>query len=103
MDLNVNYYGWNKDQVAEYLEKYYGIQDQEVVDSLYTAVIATPTNYLEYYVGYLEITQMKDFAQDTLGDKFQLEEFHTFLLNLGPAPFTVIEPYFKSWLVSQQL
>lgn len=103
LDLNVNYYGWNKDQVAEYLEKYYGIQDQEVVDSLYTAVIATPTNYLEYYVGYLEITQMKDFAQDTLGDKFQLKEFHTFLLNLGPAPFTVIEPYFKSWLVSQQL
>lgn len=103
LDLNVNYYGWNKEQVAEYLETYYGIQDQEVVDSLYTAVIATPTNYLEYYVGYLEILQLRDFAQETLGEKFQLKEFHTFLLDLGPAPFTVIEPYFKSWLVSQQL
>lgn len=103
LDLNVNYYGWNKDQVALYLQKYYGIKDQEVADAMYSTVIATPSNYLEYYVGYLEIVKLRDAAMETLDDKFQLKEFHTFLLNLGPAPFTVIEPYFRSWLVTQQL
>lgn len=103
LDLYINYYGWTKEQVKEYMENYYQLDDDSVVDTMYTTLIGAPTNYLEYYVGYLEIMQMRELAETTLGDKFSLKEFHTFLLDIGPAPFTVIEPYFKTWLMTYQL
>lgn len=103
LDLYINYYGWTKEQVADYLKQYYELEETDIVDTLYTAMIANPTNYLEYYVGYLEILQMRNIAEKTLKNKFNLKEFHTFLLDLGPAPFTVIEPYFKTWLLTYDL
>ena len=98
MDLNINYYGWTKEQVADYLKQFFDIQESDVVEVIYHAMKNDPSNYMAYYVGYLEIIKMRDMAQSVLKDKFQLKEFHRFLLDIGPAPFTVIEPYFKTWL-----
>lgn len=103
LDLYINYYGWTKEQVHDYLSKYYDLDGNDIVDSLYSTLIANPTNYLEYYVGYLEILQMRNMAEKTLGDQFDLKAFHTFILDMGPAPFTVMEPYFKTWLLTYEL
>lgn len=68
------------------------------MDSIYNSLVENPTNYMEYYVGYLEIMEMRNAAEKILKDKFNLKEFHTFLLNIGPAPFSVILPEFRNWL-----
>lgn len=98
LDLYINYYGWTKEQVGQYLSQYYDLSETDIADELYNTLVANPTNYLEYYVGYLEIVNMRRIAEETLKDDFNLKEFHTFLLDIGPAPFTVIEPYFQTWL-----
>lgn len=103
LDIYINYYGWTKEQVGDYLKQYYELDGTDVIDSIYTTLVANPTNYLEYYVGYLEILNMRNAAQKALGDDFNLKEFHTFVLDIGPAPFTVIEPYFKTWLMTYDL
>ena len=103
LDLYINYYGWSKEQVAEYLSRYYDLSGSSIADELYSALTANPTNYLEYYVGYLEILNMRNMAEYTLKDHFNLKEFHTFILDIGPAPFTVIEPYFKTWLLTRNI
>lgn len=103
LDIYINYYGWTKDQVAKYLGEYYNLKGTNIVDDLYSTLVANPTNYLEYYVGYLEIVNMRNLAQTTLKKSFNLKDFHTFLLDMGPAPFTVIEPYFKTWLLTYHM
>lgn len=103
LDIYINYYGWTKDQVAEYLGEYYNLKGTNIVDDLYSTLVANPTNYLEYYVGYLEIVNMKNLAETTLKKNFNLLDFHTFLLDMGPAPFTVIDPYFKTWLLTYEM
>ena len=103
LDLNINYYGWDKKQAGEFLKNYFDISQSQVVDSLYHAVVNDPANYLTYYAGYLEIWRMRKLAEETLGDDFRLKEFHQFLLDIGPAPFTVIEPYFKTWLMTYHM
>lgn len=103
LDININYYGWTKEQVADYLKESFMIDDFEVVDNFYTALTANPTNYLEYYVGYLEINNMRKEAEKKLGGQFDLKKFHTFLLDIGPAPFEVIHSYFQTWLMTYQL
>lgn len=101
LDVYINYQGWTQEQVADYLSNYY--QDsEELAANIYDAMIKNPTNFLSYYVGFLEFQNMRELAEAQLGDKFNAKEFHTFLLDLGPAPFDVIQPYFTSWLMKQK-
>lgn len=98
LDININYYGWDRETVADYLSETFGITDRETADNIYQHMLYAPVNYLDYYVGYLEIRRMKELAEKTLKNKFDLKEFNTLILDIGPAPFTVIKPYFDEWL-----
>lgn len=98
LDICINYEGWDKEQTAKYLSTFYNVEKTDIVDSIYNSLVENPTNYMEYYVGYLEIMEMRNAAEKILKDKFNLKEFHTFLLNIGPAPFSVILPEFRNWL-----
>lgn len=101
LDINIHYDGWDVEQVKSYLDQYFSISDPDVITTIYYDIAENPSNYLEYYVGYLEIINMKEEAMKTLGDHFQNMDFHRFLLDMGPAPFSVIQPYFKEWLIKQ--
>ena len=98
LDINIHYEGWDLAQVEEYLKQYFQINDSSIVATIYHDVAENPANYLEYYVGYLEIVNMREEAVKRLGAQYSDLAFNTFLLNIGPAPFTVIRGYFKAWL-----
>lgn len=102
LDIYVNYMGWGKEKVQNYLENFYSNPEQ-VVDSIFHAMIENPGNYLSYYVGYLEFKNMRETAEIQLGKKFNEMEFHKFLLDIGNAPFDVIQAYFTSWMMNQKL
>ncbi len=102
LDLNIHYEGWDIPQVQNYLKEYFNITDSSVVTTIYYDIAENPANYLQYYVGYLEILNMREDAQKALGKQFSLLEFHRFLLDMGPAPFHIIKQYFTDWLISQK-
>lgn len=101
LDIYINYEGWSKEQVKDYLGKFYNIDGNDVADTIYYSLVENPTNYMEYYVGYMEITEMRHTAEKILKDQFDLKAFHTFLLDIGPAQFSIIQPYFRLWLADQ--
>jgi uncharacterized protein (DUF885 family) len=101
LDVYVNYLGWDKEQVREYLKNFNDDPDS-VVDSVYETLVETPANYLSYYVGCMEFQNMQAIAEKKLGKKYDTKAFHTFLLDMGSAPFDVIQPYFTAWLNSQK-
>lgn len=102
LELNVNYYGWNIADMKEYLSANYGIEEDSIIDDLYQTVIANPNNYLEYYIGYMEIINLKEKAEKELGDNFDLKAFHTFILDFGPSPFDILNTHFDAWIDSQK-
>ena len=99
LDINIHYEGWDMDQVNDYLTMYFQIDDPSVISSIYYEVVENPSNYLSYYTGYLEFLNMREEAQQRLGANFSLLEFNRFLLDIGPAPFSVIRNYFTQWLM----
>lgn len=102
VDYQVNYEGMTVDELNEYLTDSFGISDEETARNLYQYVCENPANYMKYYVGYLEFAEMREEAEKELGDAFSAKEFHTFLLEFGPAPFDVIRDHFGEWLAAQQ-
>lgn len=99
-DMGIHYDGWDRDDLAEYLLSY-GIEDDEVTDEVFDALVEEPANYLSYFIGYLEFIDLKEEAQKELGDDFDIKEFHKFLLETGPAPFYIIEDYMEEWMTEQ--
>lgn len=92
LDIAVNYHSFTREQVADYLAKV-GFQSGAAADSLYDALIESPANYLKYYVGCLCFMDLRDAVRETQGADFSLKEFHKEVLDIGPAPFSVLEKY----------
>lgn len=102
VDYQVNYEGMTMKELGQFMKDLFGIDNPEAAESLYQIVCEDPANYMKYYVGYLEISEMREEAEDVLGDAFNAKAFHTFLLDFGPAPFTLIRKHFHEWLLSQK-
>lgn len=102
LDIGINYEGWTLSETADYL-KDFGLTKSTTVDLLYTTMIEEPALYPQYGVGYLEILNLRDKAKEALGDNFNLKEFHTFLLDIGPAQFDIIENRMNTWIKNQKI
>jgi uncharacterized protein (DUF885 family) len=100
-DIGINYDGWSLEDTANYLKQYFGVTDQETIEQFYYVMVEEPANYLNYYIGYLEILLLRDEAEKTLGDAFVLKDFHQFLLDMGDCSFRVIDEYFEDWLAER--
>lgn len=95
-DLGVNYSGWNYDKLESYLLDFgFG---KENIRTIYNSMIAEPTGYMVYTLGYLEIESLLTEAKAKLGKDFELKQFHRFILQTGPAPFSIIEKRMQEWL-----
>ena len=95
-DIGIHYEGWTKETAINYINRFVGNTDISI--SIYDTLLEEPAIYLPYAVGYLEMKELKEKAIQTLGDSFSAKEFHRFLLDIGPAPFPVIEDYMEVWL-----
>lgn len=102
IDIMVNDQGWKVPQIHDFIADYYSDPDMQTSTALYEAMIDNPANYLEYYVGYLEFSDMRQKAEKALGDAFRPIEFHRFLLDIGPAPFPVIRERLEGWIREQK-
>jgi len=101
VDLGINYYGWTLDATTKFLTKY-GFTDQSIAKEMYESMIAEPGNYPKYSIGCIAFMELKNTAQTALGDKFNLKDFHKFLMDLGPVQFDLIEQKLQVWIASQK-
>ncbi len=91
-DIGIHYQGWDVTDTTSYFSSY-GINDEETLEEVHNYIVASPGNYLKYYIGYVEILELKKKAINHYGDDFSQKEFHEDLLTIGPAPFDIIEKY----------
>lgn len=96
LDIMIHYENASQEQVANLLHNF-GISSQTAVSAIYEYIVEEPTNYLKYYLGYLEILELKKEARELWGNNYSDYEFHTFLLDCGPADFTFLEERLAEW------
>lgn len=103
IDIQVNYYGWGFEEVQAYLTEQYHTHDEGIAETIYRKSLYAPADSVIEYAGYLELRQIKSQAQAELGDFFDETAFHRFLLEEGPAPFSLIRQSLKGWILEQNL
>lgn len=88
VDLGVNYEGWTLNDVNKFFEDN-GFNSYYAAD-VYAYVVEAPATYLRYFIGYLEIEQLKNDYKNQEMENFSEREFHKKLLDIGPADFETI-------------
>jgi len=91
-DIGIHYDGWSLEDTVEHFATY-GIDDETTIADIYNYILGDPANYLKYYVGYVEILELKKDYMNQKGEDFSQKEFHKELLEVGPAPFEVVRKY----------
>lgn len=95
-DLGIHYEGWTFADTLAFWDDY-GISDQVALRNMYELIVEEPTHYLKYYVGYLEFLELKEKAQETYGSNYSDIAFHQAVLDIGPAPFSIVEKYLDDY------
>jgi uncharacterized protein (DUF885 family) len=64
--------------------------------------ISWPAQALGYKIGQLEILDLRQYAKDQLGDKFDIRTFHDEILSGGALPMDVLKERIQEWVAIQQ-
>lgn len=88
IDMGVNYEGWTLADTCKFFEDN-GFNSTYAAD-VYTYVVETPANYLSYFIGYLEILDLKEAYKNQEMENYSEKDFHKKLLDIGPADFETI-------------
>lgn len=99
-DLGIHYDGWSFDDTVAFWSGY-GISDEASLRHVYELIVAEPAHYLKYYVGYLEFLNLQETAKEAYGSNYSDVAFHQALLDIGPAPFTIVEKYLDEYYKNQ--
>lgn len=86
VDLGVNYENWTLNDVNAFFEEN-GFNSYYTAE-LYSYVVEAPSNYLSYFIGYLEIEDIKEQYKKQLMENYSEKEFHKRLLDIGPSDFS---------------
>ena len=85
LDIYIHYDGASLTEVKELLTAL-GLNSASA-QNIYEAICDAPANYPKYYVGYLEILELKNTAKELWGERYSDYEFHKWLLETGGGDF----------------
>ena len=86
IDIAIHYDGASPETITGLLSSF-GISDPDSCRAIYEYIVEEPANYLKYYLGYLEILELKEKARTLWGAGYNDLRFHTFFLESGPSDF----------------
>jgi uncharacterized protein (DUF885 family) len=97
VDTGMHAKGWSRQQAIDYLRVNTPMSRLEI-DKEIDRYIAYPGQALSYMVGRLEIQRLRAYAEETLGDRFDIREFHDVVLGNGSLPLAVLAEVVTDWV-----
>ncbi|MBP5491814.1 MAG: DUF885 domain-containing protein [Clostridiales bacterium] len=96
LSIGIEYEGWSYSDCLAYIEKY--DQDDTVMQDYWTHITSSQCYAVEYAMGYIFTEQILDHALEELDGKVAPEEIYKAYLDLGCAPFEVLEKYMNEYI-----
>ena len=98
-DTGLHAKGWTRQETREYMDQALGSPGffSHEVDR-YTVMPAQATGYK---IGMLKILELRQRAQDALGDQFDIKEFHNIVIGNGSLPLEILEKLVDEYIAAK--
>ncbi|WP_425502902.1 DUF885 domain-containing protein [Pseudomarimonas arenosa] len=101
VDTGLHSKNWSREQVIQYMLENSATTETEAVAEA-ERYIAIPGQALAYKIGELKILELRKKAEQALGDKFDIRDFHAEVLRDGAVPLSVLSAKIDRWIASRQ-
>ena len=100
VDTGMHYKRWTREEAMDYMKRITGMSDTEVRAEI-ERYIVWPGQATSYKVGMLKILELREVAQEKLGNNFDIKKFHSIVLDNGIPPLFVLEDLVNEWIASE--
>lgn len=100
VDTGMHYLGWSRQQAIDFFKENAGKTEHDIVVEI-DRYIVWPGQALAYKIGELKIKELRAFAEDQLGDRFNVRAFHDEVLGRGAIPLSVLDANIRTWVRDQ--
>jgi prolyl oligopeptidase len=101
VDTGIHYFGWSRERAIDYFKANAGKSEADIVNEI-DRYIGWPGQALAYKIGQLKILEIRERAEQALGERFDVRAFHDHLLGAGAIPLDALERRMDDWLLGQR-
>ena len=101
VDTGMHALGWTREQAIAWMKSNTPMSETEIIAEV-ERYIAIPGQALAYKIGQMKLAELRRRAQQRLGGRFDIREFHTQILKDGAMPLDVLEKKINAWIESQR-
>ncbi len=92
---------WTREEAINYLLENTPNPEGDCIKAI-ERYIVMPGQATAYKVGMLKILELRQRAETSLGDGFDVREFHDVVLKDGAVPLSILEENVDAWIVGEQ-
>ncbi|MCY4264682.1 MAG: DUF885 domain-containing protein [Gammaproteobacteria bacterium] len=100
VDTGMHYKGWSRQQAQDFLAENSALSLHNVRTEI-DRYISWPGQALAYKMGELKILELRQRAEQQLGEKFDIRDFHDAILITGGLPLSLLDKEIMSFIDSQ--
>ncbi len=97
VDTGMHIKGWTRQQAIDYMTENSALSAHNIQTEV-DRYISWPGQALSYKIGELMIKKLRKEAEQTLGDKFNVREFHYHVLKNGSVPLSQLETQIQQYI-----
>jgi uncharacterized protein (DUF885 family) len=97
VDTGLHSRGWTRERAIDYLRANSGLTEAETAADVDRS-LESPGQVLAGKAGQIRILELRRRAEEQLGSRFDVREFHSQVVGGGPLPLSVLEAKIDHWI-----
>jgi uncharacterized protein (DUF885 family) len=100
VDTGMHSLGWSRQRAIDFFIANSAKSEHDITVEI-DRYIVWPGQALAYKMGELKIKELRQYANQELGEDFDIRSFHDRVLEAGPIPLDILEQRIKDWVAGQ--
>jgi uncharacterized protein (DUF885 family) len=99
VDTGIHHKRWSREEAIAWLQANTPNPEADIRKAI-ERYIVYPGQATAYMIGKLKIMELRQRAQQALGEEFDIRQFHEVVLANGPVPLSILEEQVDRWIAS---
>ncbi|KAL8563128.1 hypothetical protein ACOMHN_066374 [Nucella lapillus] len=101
VDSGIHAFGWSRERAIRFLSNYSDFPASQIAAEV-DRYITWPGQACAYKVGEIKIKELRQKAEEELGRRFDVKEFHHEVLKVGYVPLDILEEVVMEWIETKK-